>query len=97
MLSICFPMDDGRLEQFKVTKQAYDKMPQKKEFVIATRSYNEVTKYLKEHKLDKGVRLVPYTISSGFNPSKGLNVAVRNAKYNTIIITVLKLNQLPMY
>jgi hypothetical protein len=80
-------MDTGRLEQFKVTKQVYDKMPQKMEFVIATRSKVDVAKYLKENKLSKGVRLISYTISSGFNPAKGLNIAVKNAKYPTIIIT----------
>lgn len=87
MFSICFPMDTSRLPQFKVTKLAYDKMPQKKEFVIATRSEKEVWKYLKENKLGKGVRLIPYTIETGFNPSKGLNIAVKCSKYDNIIIT----------
>lgn len=87
MFSIITPMDTNRLEQFKETKRAYDAMPQKKEFVIPTRSHDEVANYLSEHDLTKDVRLIPYEIENGFNVSKALNLGVKNAKYNSIIIT----------
>lgn len=85
--SIIMPMDTDRLEQFKVTKQAYDKMPQKKEFIIPTRSKEAVRNYLNKHDLFRGVRLIPYTVDRGFNCSKALNIGVREARYNNIIIT----------
>lgn len=87
MFSIVLPMDADRLEQFKVTKQLYDKMPQKKEFIIPTRSNLKVGRYLDDNKLMKGVRLIPYTIKQGFNVSKALNIGVRNAKYDQVIIS----------
>lgn len=87
MFSIITPLDTNRLEQFKVTKLIYDEMPQKKEFIIPTRSKEEVRDYLNKHDLFKGVRLVPYKIEQGFNCSKALNMGVREAKYDNIIIT----------
>lgn len=87
MFSFVFPMDSNRLEQFKVTKQLYDEMPQVKEFIIPTRSLNVVEKYLQDHKLDKDVGLVPYEVHRGFNPSMAFNIGVRNSKYDNIIIT----------
>ena len=81
------PMDTNRLEQFAVTKRLYDKMPQKKEFIIPTRSYDGVVKYLKAKKLMKNVRLLCYTVKAGFNVSKALNLGVRASKYDQIIIT----------
>lgn len=87
MFSLVFPMDTNRLEQFKVTKRAYDAMPQEKEFVIPTRSLAEVSRYLEDNELMAGVRLVPYEWEAGFNPSMGFNIGVRNAKYDQIIIT----------
>lgn len=87
MFSIVFPMDDNRLEQFANTKRAYDKMPQKKEFVIPTRTEFQVARYLDDHKLMKDVRLLPYTVERGFNPAKALNLGTKNAKYDNIIIT----------
>lgn len=80
-------MDSNRLKQFAVTKQAYDAMPQKKEFVIPTREYEKVMAYLEKHKLGKDVRLLSYTVDKGFNCSKGLNLGVRRAKYDNIVIT----------
>lgn len=80
-------MDDDRLEQFKVTKRLYDKMPQEKEFVIPTRSEHAIALYLADNKLGDNVRLIPYTIDVGFNCSKALNIGVRAAKYEQIIIT----------
>lgn len=85
--SIIFPMDDDRLEQFANTKRVYDKMPQSKEFVIPTRKEFQVARYLDKHNLMKDVRLFPYTIDRGFNCSKALNIGIRNAKYDHIIIT----------
>lgn len=87
MFSIVAPMDINRLEQFKVTKRLYDKMPQVKEFLIPTRSYDEVLAYLKKNKLMKDVRLLPYEHEIGFNPAKALNIGTRNAKYDQVIIT----------
>lgn len=87
MFSIIAPMDTNRLKQFHQTKLVYDSFPQVKEFIIPTRSKVEVSKYLKKHKLDKGVKLIPYTHELGFNPSLALNIGVRNAKYDQIIIT----------
>lgn len=80
-------MDPNRLEQFKATKQAYDLMPQKKEFIILTRNKPEISKYLDEHDLAKDVRIIPYIVEVGFNCSKALNIGVRNAKYSSVIIT----------
>lgn len=80
-------MDADRLEQFHQTKLAYDKMPEVKEFVISTRSEFQVARYLDEHDLMKGVRLLPYSFEPGFNCSKALNMGVRAAKYENIIIT----------
>lgn len=62
-------------------------MPEKKEFIIPTRSIGEVRTYLEGHNLMKGVRLIPYEVERGFNCSKALNIGVRNARYNNIIIT----------
>lgn len=87
MFSIVFPMDTNRLGQFRETKLAYDAMPQKKEFVIPTRSHDEVKAFLEEHDLLKDVTLIPYEWTDGFNPSMGFNLGVRNAKYDHIIIT----------
>lgn len=87
MYSIIMPMDTNRLEQFKETKRAYDAMPQQKEFIIPTRSFGDVAEYIHEHKLDKDIKLVKYDHELGFNPSKALNIGVREAKYPNIIIT----------
>lgn len=80
-------MDTDRLKQFTVTKRLYDKMPQKKEFLIPTRSYLEILEYLTDNDLLKDVRLFSYKIDKGFNCSKALNIGVRNAKYDHIVIT----------
>lgn len=87
MFSIIVPMDTNRLKQFKVTKQLYDKMPQKKEFIIPTRSEFQVARYLDDHKLMKDVRIIPYEVEIGFNPSKAFNIGVRESKHDRIIIT----------
>ena len=80
-------MDTNRLEQFKHTKCVYDDMPQKKEFIIPSRSPKEVRKYLKDNNLAKDVRVIPYTLEVGFNVSKALNIGVRAAKYDQVIVT----------
>lgn len=87
MFSIIAPMDTNRLDQFKQTKLAYDDMPEVKEIIIPTRSYHAVTAFLDVHKLKKDVRVIPYKHSTGFNPSKALNIGVREARYDNIIIT----------
>ena len=81
------PLDDNRLEQFKNTKRVYDAMPQKKEFIISTRSEPKLREYFKRHHLGKDVRIFPYTLEAGFNCSRALNIGVRNAKYDSVIIT----------
>ena len=87
MFSIIVPLDSNRLDQFKNTKQAYDAMLQKKEFIIPTRSEPELSRDYKQHNLGKDVRIIPYIHEVGFNCSKALNIGVRNAKYPYIIIT----------
>lgn len=87
MFSFVFPMDMNRIEQFTVTKQLYDEMPQTKEFIIPTRSYKELKKELQKRNLIKDVTLIPYEVEVGFNPSKAFNMGVRTAKYDNIIIT----------
>lgn len=87
MFSIVLPIDTNRLEQFANTKRVYDAMPQKKEFLMPTRSYEKVKDYFEEHGLTKDVHLLPYEHKVGFNPAKALNMGVRNAKYNQIIIS----------
>lgn len=85
MFSIVVPLDAERLEQFTVTKRLYDEMPLKKEFIIPTRSNMEM--YFKAHDLSKDVRLIPYKFDGGFNPSMALNLGVKHAKYDSVIIT----------
>lgn len=80
-------MDTNRLEQFKVTKRVYDEMPQKKEFIIPTRQADKVRSYLIKNRLTDNVRLIPYEHELGFNPSMALNIGVREAKYENVIIT----------
>lgn len=80
-------MDANRLDQFNQTKRAYDEFPQEKEFIIPTRNAKSVGIYLKKNNLMKDVRIIPYIHDIGFNPSKALNIGVRNAHYDNIIIT----------
>lgn len=87
MYSIITPLDVGRLEQFANTKRAYDSFPQKKEFIIPTRTRKEVEAYLRANKLMKDVRFISYVTGEGFNVSKALNLGVRDAKFEQIIIT----------
>jgi hypothetical protein len=87
MFSIVMPMDTNRLEQFSRTKAVYDKMPQKKEFLIPTRSLEGVSEYLREHNLMKNVSFIPYEHDTGYNPSKALNLGTKEAKYDQVIIT----------
>lgn len=87
MFSFVFPMDSNRLEQFAVTKRLYDEMPQEKEFIIFTREEFQVGRYLDDNQLMKDVRLIPYKVEVGFNPSRAFNLGVRESRYNNIIIT----------
>lgn len=87
MFSIIMPIDDNRMEQFKVTKRIYDGFPQKKEFVMPTRSLDGVRRYMKTHGLMSNVRLIPYSIDTPFNPSKALNIGVRESRYDLLIVT----------
>lgn len=87
MFSIIAPIDTNRLEQFKETKRAYDEMPQVKEFVMPTRSFEKVSEYFEANDMMKDVRLIPYKHEIGFNPSKAFNIGVRESKYDNIIIT----------
>lgn len=85
--SIIMPMDMDRLEQFERTKEAYDGMKQVKEFIILTRYLDKLHRHLESADLMKNVRLIPYKIESGFNCSKALNLGVRKAHYENVIIT----------
>lgn len=87
MFSIIAPMDTNRLEQFTETKRVYDTFPQVKEFLIPTRSHDEIKAYLERHDLMKDVRLIPYKHDLGYNPSKALNLGFKNAQYEHIIVT----------
>lgn len=87
MFSIVMPMDAGRFEQFTKTKRMYDSFPQVKEFVMPTRTYDEMYPYMKKHGLLKDVRLIKYTIDTPFNPSRALNIGVKESKYQNLIIT----------
>lgn len=79
-------MDLNRIEQFKETKRRYDEMPQAKEFIIPTRS-PELEKKLNKLGLLKDARVILYEHKIGFNPSKALNIGLREAKYDQIIVT----------
>lgn len=81
------PIDTNRLEQFKNTKRVYDKYPQKKEFIMPTRSFKEVSEYFQKHKLWKDVKLIPYKLKVFTSPVMAFNIGVRNAKYDQIIIS----------
>lgn len=87
MFSIVMPMDADRFPQFARTKRAYDAMPQVKEIIIPTRRYEEVATYLHEHHLSNGVCVPCYTYEGGFNPAMALNIGVKVALFDTIIIT----------
>lgn len=88
MFSIIMPMDTNRLQQFVATKMAYDEMPEKKEFVIPSRTSNKIRAFMKRHDLLKDVRIIPYEIyNDGFNPTRALNIGVRNAKYDILLVT----------
>lgn len=87
MFSIIMPLDSDRLELFKHTKLVYDAMPQKKEFILPTRSEPQLREYFSKNKLENDVRIIPYTFESGFNCSKALNIGVRHARYSSVIIT----------
>lgn len=87
MFSIVMPIDTNRLEQFTKTKRVYDTYPQEKEFILPTRSYDEIYRYLEENNLLKDVKLIPYELEVFTSPVMAFNIAVRNAKYEHIIIT----------
>ena len=87
MFSVIIPLDSNRLELFKNTKRAYDVMPQKKEFIIPTRYEAEIQRYFTKYDLSRDVATIPYTVETGFNCSKALNIGVRNATYTSVIIT----------
>lgn len=87
MFSIITPLDSSRLAQFKVTKRAYDKFPQSKEFIIPTRNYKAVRDYLTVFNLMEDVKLLKYEWDEGFNCSMALNLGLGNARYQRVIIT----------
>lgn len=87
MFSIIAPIDTNRLKQFHQTKLVYDSFPEKKQFILPTRSYDKVKQYLERNDLMKDVMLMAYDHETGFNPSKALNLGVMAAKYDNIIIT----------
>lgn len=87
MFSIIMPIDSNRLEQFLNTKRVYDSFSSKKEFVMPTRTYKTCYSFMKKNNLLKDVRLIPYKVDQGFNPSKALNIGVRESKSDYLIIT----------
>lgn len=87
MFSIIAPIDTNRLKQFTHTKWAYDDMPEVKEFIMPTRSYDAVKEYLEANDLMRDVKLIAYEHELGFNPSKALNLGFKDAAYDNIIVT----------
>jgi len=87
MFSIIVPLDPIRFTQFKKTKEAYDKFPQRKEFIIPSRNPISVSDYLRKHNLERNTRVIGYDIEKGFNVSRALNIGVTEAKYDQVIIT----------
>src|SRR5438874_366092 len=87
MYSFVIPMDLGRFEQFTKTKRYYDAQIYPIEFDIITRNLHSVAKYLYDKEVAKNVRLLSYKHEMGYNQAKALNLGVKNAKYETIIIT----------
>lgn len=79
-------MDLDRLEQFAKTKKVYDAMPQTKQFIIPTRS-KDLFNILKKKGLTKDLMTIIYSLEEGFNCSKALNIGVRNAQFDNIIIS----------
>lgn len=97
MFSFVFPMDSERLPQFKVTKELYDEMPQVKEFVIPTREIDRVQAFLEENKLMKDVRLIPYEVAVGFNPSKAFNIGYEKLSTTRLLLLAQRSSHQPTY
>lgn len=87
MFSIVIPLDANRLTQFANTKRMYDSFPESKIFLIPTRNMDEVYDYLNTHQLMRDVCLISYKHEIGFNCSKALNIGVRHARTDRVIIT----------
>lgn len=87
MFSIITPIAPSRLEQFRNTKKKYDEFPQEKEFLVVTIHQEEVEKYLIENGLMNDVRIIPYHLEVFTNPAVALNIGVKEAKFDNIIIT----------
>jgi hypothetical protein len=61
-------------------------IPKDTEFIILTRS-KEVTDFVESSKFAKYCYVIMYDFSPGYNPALALNLGVRTAKYNDIIVT----------
>ena len=84
-MSIIMPFDYGREEQFVNTIEEYEKygVPDDVELVIVTRSFDKGFVPW-EHKY----KIVTYDFEGkSFNPSMALNLGVKNATYNNVVIT----------
>lgn len=85
MFSIIMPCDTNRIHQLCKTLEAYANygVPEGTEFLLISRTITELP-YIPQ---GLNVRLINYTHTTGFNPSKALNIGVREAVNDRIIIT----------
>jgi len=90
MFSIITPLDPNRLEQFKKTKRAYDRMPQEKEFIIPTRHEFEVARYLDDHKLIGTLQLFPTLLRRGSTSQRLSTLESERPSMRTLSLQVPK-------
>ncbi len=81
-------MDSARLPLWRNTMKKYAEfgIPKDTEFIIPTRS-EEVIEAVLTSPWNEHCHVEFYTHSLGYNPSKALNIGVRGAKHDRIIIT----------
>jgi hypothetical protein len=89
MFSVIMPFDIHRLNLLVKTLEKYKEfgIPEGVEFLIVTRYQDTEELY---HYIPEGInaRIIPYTWDKEtFNPSMALNIGIRKARYNDIIIT----------
>jgi hypothetical protein len=89
MFSLIFPFDMDRLCLFQKTLNKYKEygVPDNTEFIIVTR-HKDMEEILMQLPEGLNYRIIQYTWDkSTFNPSLALNLGVKNATYDNIIIT----------
>ena len=87
MISIIFPFDIDRLQLFKNTLNKYNQGIDNIEFIIVTR-HKDSEEILMQLPQGLNYRVIQYTWDKdSFNPSMALNLGVKHATYNNIVIT----------